>query len=178
MCSGRFSVRRPWTGKTGSSEARELFGEVNWIFTEGVYLQAMAERKYRVLFLCTHNSARSQMAEGLMNALLGDRFEAFSAGTEPRRVHPLAIQVMREIGIDIAHHESKSVETFRDMWFDVVVTVCDHARETCPFFPNATRRMHRSFPDPSAVEDPREQLEAFRRVRDAIRDWILETFGK
>ena len=149
----------------------------NQIFTERVEPQGMRERKRRVLFLCTHNSARSQMAEGLMNALLGDRFEAFSAGTQPRDVHPLAIQVMREIGIDIAHHESKSVEKFRDMGFDVVVTVCDQARETCPLFPNATRRMHRSFPDPSAVDDPRAQLAAFRRVRDALRAWILETFG-
>ena len=136
----------------------------------------MARRKGRVLFLCTHNSARSQMAEGLMNALLGDCFEAFSAGTHPRGVHPLAVQVMREIGIDIARHESKSVEEFRDMWFDVVVTVCDQARETCPIFPHATHRMHRSFPDPSAVKDPQKQLAAFRQVRDALRDWILRTF--
>lgn len=135
------------------------------------------ERKIRVLFVCTHNSARSQMAEGLLNALLGDRYEAASAGTEPRGVHPLAVQVMDEIGVDIRHHRSKSVDEFREEWFDVVVTVCDHAKETCPFFPNARRRMHRSFPDPSAVEDPREQLETFRKVRDAIREWILETFG-
>lgn len=133
-------------------------------------------RKIRVLFVCTHNSARSQMAEGLLNALLGDRYEAASAGTEPRGVHPLAVQVMDEIGVDIRHHRSKSVEEFRDEWFDVVVTVCDHARETCPFFPNARRRMHHGFPDPSAVEDPQEQREAFRKVRDAIREWILETF--
>ncbi len=135
-------------------------------------------RKRRVLFLCTHNSARSQMAEGLLRALYGDRYEVASAGTEPTAVRPEAIAVLREIGIDISHHRSKSVEAFRHQAFDVVVTVCDHARETCPFFPGARRYLHRNFPDPAAVRGTEaERLQAFREVRDALKAWIQEVFG-
>ena len=127
----------------------------------------------RVLFLCTHNSARSQMAEGLLRARAGDRFAVFSAGTHPRTVHPLAIQVMAEIGIDIgeaAGYRAKGIEAFADQPpMDLVVTVCDEAAEECPYFPNARRQEHWSFPDPSAATGTADQrLAVFRRVRDAI----------
>ncbi len=128
--------------------------------------------KKEVLFICTHNSARSQMAEGLVNALYSDRFRAYSAGTEKTKVNPLAIEVMKEIGIDISHHTSKTVEVFRDRLFDIVVTVCDNARETCPFFPGK-KVIHRSFEDPSSAMGTREErLQVFRRVRDEIKEWI------
>lgn len=124
----------------------------------------------RVLFVCTHNSARSQMAEGFLRALGGDRFEVQSAGTEPGRLNPMAIQAMAEIGIDISLQEAKSVERFVDDGFDVVITVCDEANEACPFFPNAKRRLHWSFPDPSrATGDDDARFRVFVGVRDAIR---------
>ncbi len=127
-----------------------------------------------VLFICTHNSARSQLAEGLVNALYSDRLKAFSAGTEKTRVNPLAVEVLREIGIDISHHTSKTIDVFKDRVFDVVVTVCDHARETCPFFPGK-KVIHRGFEDPSLVEGSEiEKLTAFRRVRDEINRWIRD----
>jgi arsenate reductase len=127
----------------------------------------------RVLFLCTHNSSRSQMAEGLLRARGGDRYAVFSAGTHPRSVHPLAIQVMREIGIDIseaAGYRAKSLDEFTGQPpMDLVVTVCDDAAEECPFFPGARRQEHWGFPDPSAVTGSEEErLAAFRSVRDAI----------
>src|SRR5262245_56332549 len=127
--------------------------------------------KQRVLFLCTHNSARSQMAEGLLRHLGGDRFEAFSAGTEATHVRPLAIRAMAEIGIDISGQQSKTLDRYLDEAFDVVITVCDDANESCPVFPNARARIHWSFPDPSkAVGTEDEQLAVYRRARDAIRD--------
>ena len=133
--------------------------------------------KRSVLFVCTHNSARSQMAEGLLNALVGDRYEAASAGTSATRVRPEAIAVLAELGIDIAHHRSKTVEEFRGRLFDVVVTVCDNARETCPFFPGKLV-LHQSFLDPAAAAGSEEEvLEAFRKVRDQIASWIVATFG-
>jgi arsenate reductase (thioredoxin) len=126
----------------------------------------------RVLFLCTHNSSRSQMAEGLLQARGGHRYAAFSAGTHPRTVHPLAIRAMAELGIDIserAGHSAKSLNAFQGQIFDLVVTVCDDAAEECPFFPGARRQEHWGFPDPSAVAGTEaERLEAFRQVRDAI----------
>jgi len=132
--------------------------------------------KQRILFICTHNSARSQMAEGLMNALLGDRYEASSAGTEQTRVKPQAIQVLSDIGIDITHHRSKIIDEFRGTQFDIVVTVCDNAKETCPFFPGK-KVVHKSFSDPSSADGSEEEkLEAFRRVRDEIKAWLLDTF--
>ncbi len=135
--------------------------------------------RQRILFICTHNSARSQMAEGLMNARYGDRFEAQSAGIEPTEVHPLAIKAMAELGIDISHHRSKSIEEFLGQEFDYVVTVCDHAKEACPFFPGAKEYLHASFPDPASVEGTEEErLEAFRRVRDEIAAWLERTFEK
>ena len=134
------------------------------------------ERK-RVLFVCTHNSARSQMAEGLVNTLHGDRYMAWSAGTEPSEVNVYAISVMKEIGIDISGQRSKSVEEFLDKELDYVVTVCDRANEACPFFPGGKERTHEGFEDPAAIEGSDEQKTAgFRRVRDVIRAWLEESF--
>ena len=125
--------------------------------------------KKRVLILCTHNSARSQMAEGLLRAQGGDDYEVFSAGTEQTRVHPLAIQAMKEIGIDISGQESKTLDRFLLSQFDYVVTVCDQANESCPVFPSATERIHWSFEDPSkAIGSEEQRLQTFRRVRDEI----------
>jgi len=127
--------------------------------------------KARVLFLCTHNSARSQMAEGLLRHLAGDRFEAYSAGTEATHVRPLAMRAMNEIGVDISGHESKTLERYLGEPFDYVITVCDDANEACPSFPGATTRLHWSLPDPSAAKgSEEEQLAVFRSVRDEIRD--------
>ena len=126
--------------------------------------------KQRVLFICTHNSARSQMAEGLLRHLAGDRFDVFSAGTEATEVRPLAIKVMHEIGIDISHQHSKTLERYLHEPFDMVITVCDSAAEACPIFPGAVQRRHWSFEDPSratGAED--EQLVVYRRIRDEIR---------
>ncbi len=126
--------------------------------------------KQRILFLCTHNSARSQMAEGLLRHLAGDRFEVFSAGTEATHVRPLAIKVMAELGIDIAGQHSKTLDRYLNEPFDEVITVCDAAAEACPVFPGAVHRRHWSFEDPSkATGSEAEQLALYRRVRDEIR---------
>lgn len=133
------------------------------------------DRKERALFLCTHNSARSQMAEGLLRAMAGERFEVFSAGTEKTRVQPLAIEAMREIGIDISDHTSKTLDAFGNDSFDFVITVCDRANESCPLFPGKTQRIHWSFDDPTAAQgSDEERLAAFRRIRDEIRTRIEE----
>lgn len=133
----------------------------------------------KALFICTHNSARSHMAEGFLNALYGDRYSAFSAGTEPSKVNPYAVRVLQEIGIDISDHRSKSVDEFVDQDLDYVVTVCDHAKEACLFFPGGRRAMHKGFQDPaSAAGTEQEKLALFRSVRDEIREWIENTFGK
>jgi arsenate reductase len=127
----------------------------------------------RVLFLCTHNSARSQMAEGLLRLLGGDHFEAFSAGTQATRVRPLAIRAMQELGVDISGQESKTLESYLDQPFDKVITVCDQANESCPVFFGARERLHWSFPDPSQAGGTQdEQLTVYRQVRDAIRERI------
>jgi arsenate reductase (thioredoxin) len=129
--------------------------------------------KRRVLFLCTHNSARSQMAEGLLRFLGGDAFEAFSAGTEATFVRPLAIQAMSELGIDISDQQSKTLEHYVREPFDEVITVCDAAAEACPVFPGALRRRHWSLEDPSkASGSEEEQLAVYRRVRDELRSRI------
>jgi arsenate reductase (thioredoxin) len=126
--------------------------------------------KKRILFICTHNSARSQMAEGLLRALAGDRFEAFSAGTEATHIRPLAIKAMAELGIDISRQESKTLDRYLNEPFDEVITVCDTAAEACPIFPGAAKRQHWSFPDPSkATGSEAEQLAVYRRVRDEIQ---------
>lgn len=130
----------------------------------------------RVLILCTGNSARSQMAEGLLRNDFGDRLRVDSAGSKPGTVRPEAIAVMAEVGIDISGHRSKHVDEFAGEQFDVVITVCDHAREVCPVFPGAPRVVHRSFDDPAAVEgDEAARLAVFRRVRDEIRAWMGKT---
>lgn len=143
--------------------------------------------KKKVLFLCTHNSARSQMAEGLLRDLYGERYEANSAGVEATAVHPRAVSVMEEIGIDISGQRSKAASDLEDIVFDVAVTVCDRAREACPVCttdldlpsraPKAREVIHKSFEDPAAVSGTEEeQLCAFRQARDEIRGWIVETF--
>jgi arsenate reductase len=123
----------------------------------------------RALVLCTGNSVRSQMAEGLLRHLSKGTAEVHSAGTHPSAVHPLAIQVMAELGIDISHHRSKSVTEFAGQSFDYVITVCDSAKESCPIFPGSPRRIHWSLPDPTR-SDPgeEERLAAFCRVRDEL----------
>jgi arsenate reductase len=127
--------------------------------------------KARVLFLCTHNSARSQMAEGLLRDLGGDRFEAMSAGTEATHVRPLAVRAMEEIGVDISSQESKTLDRYLHESFDYVITVCDDANEACPFFPGAQSRLHWSLEDPSKAEGSEEErLAVFGRVRDGLRD--------
>jgi len=133
--------------------------------------------KKRVLILCTGNSARSQMAEGLLRADAGDRFEVASAGVNPSQVRPEAIAAMREIGIDISGQRSKSVAEFVAQEFHYVITVCDNANEQCPIFPGKTERIHWSFEDPAAVQgDAEARLAVFRRVRDEIRA-RLKTLG-
>jgi len=132
----------------------------------------------RVLILCTANSARSQMAEGLLRHDAGNVYEVFSAGTKPSHVRPEAITVMREVGIDISGHRSKSVDEFAGQDFDYVITVCDNAKESCPIFPAKTKRIHWSIEDPAAVQGSQgEALTTFRRVRDELRA-RLQAFAK
>lgn len=125
--------------------------------------------KLKILIVCTGNSARSQMAEGLLRHAAGDRCEAFSAGTKPSFVRPEAIAVMREIGIDISHHRSKSLDEFLGQPLDYVITVCSHANDSCPVFPGDVKRLHWPFDDPAAVEGSEELRQAaFRKIRDQI----------
>lgn len=127
----------------------------------------------QVLILCTANSARSQMAEGLLRHDAGDRFEVESAGTRASFVRPEAVAVMQDIGIDISAQRSKSVGEFADRNFDYVITVCDHAKESCPIYPGHTNRLHHGFDDPAAVEgSEQDRLQAFRQVRDEIRIYL------
>jgi len=129
--------------------------------------------KKRILFICTHNSARSQIAEGLLRSLAADRFDAFSAGTEATHIRPLAIKAMNEIGIDISGQQSKTLNRYLNEPFDVVITVCDTAAEACPIFPGSVQRRHWSFEDPSKATGSREeQLAVYRRIRDEIRTRI------
>jgi arsenate reductase (thioredoxin) len=132
--------------------------------------------KKKILFICTHNSARSQMAEGLTNSYFKDSWQAFSAGTEKTSVKPEAIEALKDIKIDISNHKSKHLEEFFDEEFDLVVTVCDSAKETCPTFPGAKRQIHAGFVDPS--DFPEEiRLEKFKEVRTQIKDWLFETLS-
>jgi arsenate reductase len=131
--------------------------------------------KKRVLILCTGNSARSQMAEGLLRSSGGKRFDVCSAGTQPSLVRPEAIAVMAELGIDISGHRSKHVREFEGQEFDYVITVCDDAKESCPVFPGNTRRIHWGVPDPAAIDgSERERLAAFRRVRDSLAETLRD----
>ncbi|MBN2109971.1 MAG: arsenate reductase ArsC [Methanosarcinaceae archaeon] len=151
-----------------------------------------SREKKKVLFLCFHNSARSQMAEALLRSMYGDRYDAYSAGVEASMVNPCAVQVMKEIGIDISGQRSKSLKEYQDDIFDLMVTVCDRAKQACPVcstpdisalgspvkYPEAKEMIHRNFEDPASVEGSRdEQLNVFRRVRDEIKDWISFSLG-
>jgi arsenate reductase len=134
--------------------------------------------KKQILFLCTHNSCRSQMAEALANHFLGNRCQAFSAGTEATRVNPLAAQVLTELGIDITPLRSKTMDEFACQSFDYVVTLCGDANEKCPLFFGGVQRLHRGFEDPSRLTGNEEDvLPEFRRVRDEIKNWIIDYFG-
>jgi len=133
----------------------------------------------KILFICKHNAVRSQMAEGYMRARYGNRYDVFSAGIEATRVNPLAIEVMKEIGIDISGNRSKPVDEFFQERFDVVVTVCDTATKVCPFFPGAPEVINQDFPDPSVYQGSREDiLSGFRSLRDQIARWIDLTFAE
>jgi arsenate reductase len=134
--------------------------------------------KKRFLFLCTANSCRSQMAEGLVNHFLGDRFVANSAGTQASLVHPLAIEVMKEIGIDISSHRSKNLSEFDGQTFDYVITLCGDANETCPLYIGGTKKTHIGFDDPAKATGSHEDiLREFRRVRDEIKDKLTQYFS-
>jgi arsenate reductase len=139
--------------------------------------------KKKILFLCTHNAARSQMAEGFVNAMHGDRYEAYSAGSEPTEVHSCAIEVMAEENIDIASHRAKPLDEYVDASFDFVVTMCADAQERCPIFPGAIfpggiEYIHHAFDDPLSDAGPEgAPCTSFRRVRDEVREWIDATFG-
>ena len=131
------------------------------------------EQKRRILILCTGNSARSQMAEGLLRHDAGQRFDVFSAGTKPSHVREEAVAVMRELGIDISSYRSKSVDEFAGQSFDYVLTVCDNAKESCPIFPGNTATIHHAFEDPAAFQgSDQDRLALFRRVRDQIREYL------
>jgi arsenate reductase len=136
---------------------------------------APSARPLRVLFLCVHNSARSQMAEGMLRAWAGDRFDAYSAGNDATEIRPQAIRAMAELGIDISGQRSKSVSEFVGQTFDYAINVCDDAKEACPYFPAATHQLHWAFDDPSAAEGTdEERLAVFRRVRDEIGHHLRE----
>jgi arsenate reductase (thioredoxin) len=133
--------------------------------------------KKSILFLCTHNSARSQMAEALLNTLNGDKYEAYSAGMIATRVNPYVVKAMAEIGIDISKNRSKSIEEFRGKNFNYVVTVCDNAKEACPFFPGE-KIIHKSFEDPTQVKGSEEEImKKTRRIRNEIKEWLKTTFA-
>lgn len=131
----------------------------------------------KVLFLCTGNSCRSQMAEALLNTLRPDRFEAYSAGVAPKGIDPIAVEVMKEIGIDISKSRSKDIEEFKDIEFDYVITLCDSAKDACPFFPAKKKVIHKPFEDPPVLakeaKDREEVYKIYREVRDKIRDFVL-----
>ena len=134
--------------------------------------------KTRVIFVCTANAARSQMAEGLLRAKYGDRFEAFSAGTRQAKVSVGAIAVMQEIGIDISHHRSKTLDEFRGVSFDIAVTLCDNAHAICPLVSGAKKTIHHGFPDPRLTSGSNEELFiGYRNVRDMIAAWMNTAFG-
>lgn len=131
--------------------------------------------KKKILFLCTGNSARSQMAEGLLRHFRGDDFESFSAGIDPKGVHPKALQVMAEIGIDISGQHSKHLDEIKTIAFDYVITLCDHAEKNCPLFFTRGKRIHKAFSDPAAADGSDEEVAAsFRKVRDQLQEYILD----
>ena len=128
----------------------------------------------KILFICTHNSARSQIAEGLTNHFYSENWYAYSAGTQKTRIKPAAKTVLEELGIDVSKQYSKTIAEFANQQFDVVVTVCDSAQENCPFFPGK-KVIHKSFADPSNITQPPARLNAFRKTRDQIKKWLAET---
>lgn len=133
--------------------------------------------KEKVLFICTHNAARSQMAEGFLRALRGDHYEVYSAGTDTTKVNPHAVKAMAEIGIDIGSHRSKCITEFSGMVFDCVITVCDQAKESCPIYPGTKRTIHKGFDDPSALTGSEDEIiMGFRAIRDKVRNWIEQDF--
>jgi arsenate reductase len=137
------------------------------------------DTRKKILFICKHNSVRSQIAEALINHYYGDRFRAFSAGIKPTFVNPNAIKVMKEIGIDINQQQAKSIDRFKGNFFDVVVTVCGEANETCPFFPAADKSIHHSFKDPSKFKGSIAEItDAFRKTRDEIKSWLEQELEK
>lgn len=136
----------------------------------------MVNQKIKILFLCTGNSCRSQMAEGWARHLHGDKMEVWSAGIEVRGVDPYAVRVMGEAGVDLSHHYSKNIQEVIHIPFDYVITVCDHARESCPLFPRPVKKIHKSFDDPPflarSAKSEEEILEIYRRIRDEIRAFV------
>ncbi|MEO0293015.1 MAG: arsenate reductase ArsC [candidate division WOR-3 bacterium] len=134
--------------------------------------------KKKILFLCTHNSARSQIAEGLLRNLCGEKYEVFSAGTSPTIVSPEAIEVMKEIGIDISTHYSKDIKNFIGEDFEYVITLCGGNSKNCPFFPTKGISFHKEFEDPLSFPPGEERMKKFREVRDKIKEWIEEFFCK
>ena len=135
--------------------------------------------KQTVLFICTHNSARSQMAEAFFNKFFPNRFKAYSAGIEPTKINPHVVEVMAELGFDLSKNRSKSVNEFIGTQIDYVVTVCDGAKGACPFFPGAKNYIHRAFSDPSSFQGSEDEiLKQIRRVRDEIQEWIKVTSSK
>jgi len=136
------------------------------------------ETKKKVLFICTHNSARSQMAEGILRHMYGNKYSANSAGTKPTYLHPNAIKVMKELNIDISKQQAKSIDIYKNKSFDYVITVCDRAQETCPFFPGGSKIIHKSFEDPVKPHDSHlNNVAMFRKVRNNISRWIQDFFG-
>jgi arsenate reductase len=134
--------------------------------------------KLKVLFICTHNSARSQMAEAFLDVFYPELYEVNSAGTEPGKINRYVVKVMAELGFDLSNNKAKSVTDFLDQDIDYVITVCNKAKETCPFFPGAKKYIHHSFSDPSGFTgSEKEILDQMRRVRDEIKNWVKETFG-
>ena len=145
----------------------------------GVKYHSVRRQKTGAVLICTHNAARSQMAEGLLRDLHGGLYEAYSAGTEPASVSPYAVKVMAEIGIDMGAHRSKGIQEFSGQQFDYVVTVCDQAKEACPYFPGGKKMLHQSFEDPSALTGAEEEVTlGFRQIRDEIKSWIESEFIK
>lgn len=136
-------------------------------------------KKKKVLFICTHNSARSQMAEGLINNLYNDQLTAYSAGTEKTCVKPMAVEAMKDINIDISNQYSKIIDEFENVKFDYVITVCDDAKNNCPFFPGADKYYHVSLKDPSDIKSSKkERLKAFIKTRKKINNWIKKNLIK
>ena len=138
----------------------------------------MNPKKKSVLFICIHNAARSQMAEAILNKLYGDRYTALSAGTDPTQIDPLVVLVMREIGVDVSNSRSKGLSLFKDSAIDYVITLCDQAKESCPYFPGGNEHLHKGFSDPSELKGKAEDvINGYRRIRDEIKDWIEKEFG-